>query len=81
MDNIYDTNDTYDIPIFKSLPALINFKNNYKGYIEKTNNISIKDIYTDEPFNNNINNKKYLLLFIILIFLIIYIVIFRKIFF
>ena len=63
MDNIYNK---FDIPVFKSLPALINFKNNTS---ENLNTISIDDINKDEPFINNNNSIKELYFLIIFSFL------------
>jgi hypothetical protein len=79
MDNIYDI---YDIPVFKSLPSLINFNNNSNDNIsKKLNNISIKDIYQDEPFINNNNyyfNKEYFLLILFIVIIIILYLFFIK---
>jgi len=66
MDNIYD------IPIFKSLPSLVNFNNYNDNDSEKINDISITDIYENEQFINN-NKTKYFLLILFIIILIIYI--------
>ena len=68
-------NDVYDVPVFKSLPSLINFNRNIDNNIlsKKLYNISITDIYEDEPFTNNNNNKYFLLILYILILVIIFI--------
>jgi len=66
MDNIYN------IPIFKSLPSLVNFNNSNNNYFGKFDKISIKDIYENEPFINN-NKTEYFLLIIFMVLLIIYI--------
>jgi hypothetical protein len=72
-------NDVYDVPVFKSLPSLINFNRNIDNnniFSKKLYNISITDIYQDEPFmnnnNNNNNNKYFLLIFFIIILVIIF---------
>ena len=66
MDNIYN------IPIFKSLPSLVNFNNSNDNYFKELNKISIKDIYENEPFINN-NKTEYFLLILFIVILIIYI--------
>jgi len=60
MDNIYN------IPIFKSLPSLVNLNNSNDNYFEKINKISIKDIYENEPFMNN-KTEYFLIIFIVIL--------------
>lgn len=76
MDNIYDI---YDVPVFKSLPSLINFNNPYNSNnlnnSKKLYDISARNMYEDEPFTNNNKEYSYFLL-IFLVILIIYILYF-----
>ena len=60
MDNIYN------IPIFKSLPSLVNLNNSNDNYFEKINKILIKNIYENEPFMNN-KTEYFLIIFIVIL--------------
>lgn len=58
----------YDIPIFKSLPMILNNDNNILPKTKLTE-ISIEDIYQLEPFKNN-DNDTILITFLFRFFLI-----------
>ena len=62
--------DIYDVPVFTSLPSLIDLNKSDKNdnSSKKLYDISITDIYQDEPFTNNKHMNKFI--YLILIFLI-----------
>ena len=65
-----DTDVYYDIPIYKTLPSIIN-NDEYNTSKEKKKiklyDISIEKIYQSEPFSNYRNNYTIIILFFIII--------------
>ena len=71
----------YDIPIFKSLPKILNnenniFKNNDKN--KDLKKIYIEDIYQLEPFKNYKKKLFFFILYIFIFFIFLYFVFIKK---